>query len=119
MGQQGEIETQLLALSKRSGNRFAAYIARPGIVFRAETRCPKLFLTMFSGIKVDALAICMVDCVIHGNPKNIIDHQELVDAGRMLLANMVDDSAERQKNLTTDCNLDGNIHASSAQDAIS
>lgn len=82
------MEEQLIALSKRSGSKFEAYIARPGLIFRAETRCPKLFLTIMSGIRVDQLASCMVDCAIHGNPKRVIEHQELVDGGKMLLADM-------------------------------
>ena len=41
-----------------------------------------------SGIRVDQLASCMVDCAIHGNPKRVIEHQELVDGGKMLLADM-------------------------------
>ena len=84
----GTIETQLLALSKRSGNRFEAYIARPGFVLQSENRFPNLFLVVMSSIRVDHLASCMVDCVLHGNPKTIIDHQELVDGGRMLSADM-------------------------------
>ena len=77
-----------MALSKRSGSSFEAYVAQPGFVLRPENRYPKLFLILMNGIRVDELASCMVDCVLHGNPKKIIEHQELVDAGKMLLANM-------------------------------
>lgn len=42
---------------------------------------------MMGGIRVDQLASCMIDCVIHGNPKKVIEHQELIDGGKVLLAN--------------------------------
>ena len=63
------------------------------------------------GIRVDQLTSCMVDFVIHGNPKKVIEHQELIAGGKVLLANKAQKHYNRESHEGTPIGLGANIHS--------